>query len=130
MSSSTNVSNINNFDTLLEGFQQETSIKKGSIVKLGIIAIQTGHVLVSRSKNLKSEAVIPIQEFKDEADDLRLEVGTMVDFYVEEIDDSLGQTQLSYTKAKKQILWEKLKVMQANEEIVSGKIFLNTRRAV
>jgi small subunit ribosomal protein S1 len=122
MSSSINVSNINSFDTLLEGFQQDISIKKGSIVKLGIIAIQTGHVLVSRSKNLKSEAVIPIQEFKDESDDLRLEVGTMIDFYVEEIDDSLGQTQLSYTKAKKQILWEKLKVMQANEEIVTGRI--------
>jgi len=109
-----------NFEQLLE---QDLSAKKlipGTIIKGIVLDIENGFAIVDAG--LKSEGVISLDEFKNEAGELELELGDEVDVALEKYENGYGQTILSREKAKRMLVWELLQVAHDNEEIVMGKI--------
>ena len=109
-----------NFEELLE---QDLSAKKlipGTIIKGIVLDIENGFAIVDAG--LKSEGVISLDEFKNEAGELELELGDEVEVALEKYENGYGQTILSREKAKRMLVWEQLQVAHDNEEIVMGKI--------
>ncbi|MBL4773276.1 MAG: 30S ribosomal protein S1 [Alcanivoracaceae bacterium] len=109
-----------NFEQLLE---QDLSAKKlipGTIIKGIVVDIENGFAIVDAG--LKSEGIISLDEFKNDQDEIVLELGDEVDVALEKYENGYGQTILSREKAQRMLVWEQLQVAHDNEEIVMGKI--------
>ena len=71
---------------------------------------------------MKSEGVIPKDQFLNETGDFDLSVGDQIKVAMEVIDDGWGETRLSREKAKRAESWQKLENAIENNEIVNGII--------
>ena len=109
-----------NFETLLKDYSPDERLKKGDLIRGKIIFMNSDYVVVSRGLGLKSESAIPIQEFKNAEGNVDVSVGDMMDFYLECVEDGLGETQLSFIKAKKQAVWKKLQTIK--EKKIIGRL--------
>jgi small subunit ribosomal protein S1 len=108
------------FVELFEGSAMGKDVRPGAIVKGKVVAIENGHVVVHAG--LKSEGIIPISEFYDEAGQLEVAVGDEVDVYIDSFEDGTGETVLSREKAKKAKVWDELAEAMENDELVTGVI--------
>ncbi len=112
------------FAELFEQSLLETQMAPGSIVKGVIMDIQGDFVIVNAG--LKSEGVIPVDQFFDESGKLEIQVGDEVDVALDSLEDGFGETRLSREKAKRASAWIELeKASEANETvmgIISGKV--------
>ncbi len=100
------------FAELFAQSQIETKMRPGAIVSARVIAVRDDAVIVNAG--LKSEGVIPIEQFHDENGALEVAVGDDVDVALDAIEDGYGETRLSREKAKRKIAWAALE--QAHEE--------------
>lgn len=89
--------------SLEELYKQSIKIvKEGQIIKGKITAISPKEVFVD--VGFKSEGILPIEEFnKDE-----LEIGKVLDFLIESIEDDKGMILLSREKAMRMQGWDKI----------------------
>ena len=112
------------FAELFEASIKENEIIPGSIVSGIVISIDNDWVTVNAG--LKSEGVIPIEQFRNDNGEIALNVGDEVDVAVETLEDGWGETRLSREKAKRAESWRRLeKAHEANESvqgIISGKV--------
>jgi small subunit ribosomal protein S1 len=95
-------------------------LRRGAVVIGTVVAIQSDSVIVNAG--LKSEGVIPIEEFKNATGDLEVQVGDEVEVSLEAIEDGFGETRLSREKAKRDQVWRRLEKAFENEDIVKGVI--------
>ena len=64
------------------------------------------------------EAMIPIEEFKNDDELKNLKVGSTVDVYLERIESFKGEIVISREKAKRMVAWKKMeKVFETQEEV-------------
>ena len=112
------------FAELFEQSLQETQMAPGSIVTGVVMDIQGDFVIVNAG--LKSEGVIPVDQFLDESGNVEVKVGDEVDVALDSLEDGYGETRLSREKAKRASAWIELeKASEANETvmgIISGKV--------
>lgn len=112
------------FAELFEASLLENEIVPGSIVSGIVVSIDNDWVTVNAG--LKSEGVIPIDQFRNDNGEVSLTVGDEVDVAVETLEDGWGETRLSREKAKRAESWRRLeKAHEANEVvqgIISGKV--------
>jgi small subunit ribosomal protein S1 len=108
------------FAELFEESIQSIEMRPGSIVKGSVIDISSDMVVVHAG--LKSEGVIPIDQFRTESGDIEVNIGDTVEVAVDAFEDGFGETRLSREKAKRARAWEELEAAQTADEIVSGKI--------
>ena len=108
------------FAELLEESLQSIEMSPGSIVTGTIVDIDDDWVVVHAG--LKSEGVIPKDQFLNETGDFDLSVGDQIKVAMEVIDDGWGETRLSREKAKRAESWQKLENAIENNEIVNGII--------
>jgi small subunit ribosomal protein S1 len=115
------------FLTMSESFAQlfEESIaysqmKPGMIIPGTVIDISGDFVVVSAG--LKSEGVIPVEQFRNESGDLEVHVGDIVDVALDTVEDGFGETRLSREKAKRAKAWTFLEEAFEGEEVVKGTI--------
>jgi small subunit ribosomal protein S1 len=92
----------------------------GSIVKGTVVEIRTDVVIVNAG--LKSEGVIPIEQFRDENGELEVSVGDEVDVALDAVEDGWGETRLSREKAKRAAAWTELERAYENGETITGII--------
>jgi len=85
------------FAELFEESFASQQIKPGSIITGIVVAINDDVVIVSAG--LKSEAVIPKEEFKNDKRDSELAVGDEVEVALDAVEDGFGETKLSREKA-------------------------------
>ncbi|KAI1690840.1 s1 RNA binding domain-containing protein [Ditylenchus destructor] len=78
--------------------------------------------LGNRSRCLKSEALIPLEQFYNDAGDLTINVGDEVHVALDSVEDGFGETKLSREKAKRAECWIVLEAAFAAEEVVKGVI--------
>ncbi|WP_017255531.1 30S ribosomal protein S1, partial [Pseudomonas tolaasii] len=71
---------------------------------------------------LKSEALIPLEQFYNDAGDLTINVGDEVHVALDSVEDGFGETKLSREKAKRAECWIVLEAAFAAEEVVKGVI--------
>jgi small subunit ribosomal protein S1 len=112
------------FAELFEESLKELDMKPGSIVPGTIVAIDSDWVTVHAG--LKSEGVIPRDQFVNESGEIEIQVGDTVDVALETLEDGWGETRLSREKAKRAESWKRLEgAFEANEivkGIINGKV--------
>ena len=112
------------FAQLFEESQAEKLMRPGSIVT-GVV-VQVGSDMVVVNAGLKSEGVIPIEQFFNDKGVPEVAVGDKVDVALDVIEDGSGETRLSREKAKRAILWDNLEeALQAKASVkgvISGKV--------
>ena len=108
------------FAELLEESLQSLEMSPGSIVTGTVVEIDDDWVVVHAG--LKSEGVIPKDQFRDERGNIELNVGDQIKVAMEIIDDGWGETRLSREKAKRAESWQKLENAIENDEVVNGII--------
>jgi len=108
------------FAQLFEESIAYSQMKPGMIIPGTVIDISGDYVVVSAG--LKSEGVIPVEQFKSETGDLEVHVGDIVDVALDTVEDGFGETRLSREKAKRAKAWKVLEEAFEGEEIVKGTI--------
>ncbi len=108
------------FADLFEESISQTQMKPGSILTGTVIDISGDFVMVHAG--LKSEGVIPVEQFMDETGNIAVSVGEVVEVALDSVEDGFGETRLSREKAKRARAWARLEKAQETEEIVSGSI--------
>ena len=92
----------------------------GSIVTGTVVDIDDDWVVVHAG--LKSEGVIPKNQFLNEEGVCTLTIGDQVKVAMEVVDDGFGETRLSREKARRAESWEKLEEASEQGEVVIGII--------
>ena len=108
------------FAELFEESIKNTQMRTGSIIT-GIV-ISVGPDVVVVNAGLKSEGVIPSEEFLNDEGVMEVAVGDEVDVALEMIEDGFGATRLSREKAKRAESWTRLEKAQEADEIIIGRI--------
>ncbi|HSQ69649.1 MAG TPA: 30S ribosomal protein S1 [Steroidobacteraceae bacterium] len=108
------------FAQLFEESLASQRIRPGQILTGRVIDVNADVVLVSAG--LKSEAVIPTQQFKNERGEIEVSVGDEVEVALDSVEDGSGETRLSREKAKRARTWERLEKAFEEGETVSGLI--------
>jgi small subunit ribosomal protein S1 len=108
------------FAEMFEESLANQELRRGAVVIGMVVAIQSDSVIVNAG--LKSEGVIPIEEFKNASGELEVQVGDEVEVSLEAIEDGFGETRLSREKAKRDQVWRRLEKAFENEDIVKGVI--------
>ncbi len=108
------------FAELFEESLAKTQMQPGSIITGTVVHVGDDFVVVSAG--LKSEGVIPIDQFMSETGELEVSVGDAVDVALDAVEDGFGETRLSREKAKRAETWTRLEASHAAGEIVTGII--------
>ncbi|MFI9653994.1 30S ribosomal protein S1 [Guyparkeria sp. GHLCS8-2] len=108
------------FAQLFEESLQNTVMQAGSIVYGKVVAINDDYVTVD--VGLKSEGIIPTEQFRDDNGEVNLDVGQEVEVALDAVDDAFGETRLSREKALRARAWTKLEKSFEDDEIVTGRI--------
>ncbi len=108
------------FAELFESSVKDAEMRPGMIILGEVIEIGKETVIVSAG--LKSEAEIPLWQFKDMKGELSIQVGEEVEVEIEALEDGHGRTRLSREKACRARAWEEIEAAFAEQTIVEGVI--------
>ena len=108
------------FAEMFEESISQTQMKPGAILSGTVVEISGDFVMVNAG--LKSEGVIPVEQFMDETGNVSVNVGEVVEVALDSVEDGFGETRLSREKAKRARSWAVLEKAQETEEIVTGAI--------
>ena len=108
------------FAQLFEESLASQRIRPGQILTGRVIEVTPDVVVVSAG--LKSEAVIPTAQFKNERGEIEVKVGDDVEVALDSVEDGSGETRLSREKAKRARTWERLETAFEKGEVVTGLI--------
>jgi small subunit ribosomal protein S1 len=99
-------------------------LKPGSIV-IGVVVEVRNDVVVINA-GLKSEGIVPIEQFRNDAGEIDVGVGDEVKVALDSLENGFGETVLSREKAKRAMVWDELEeALEANATItgrISGKV--------
>ena len=108
------------FAQLFEQSLASQRIRPGQI--LSGLVVDVGDDMVIVNVGLKSEAVIPVEQFKNERGEIEVKAGDMVEVALDSVEDGTGETRLSREKAKRARTWTRLEEAFNAGEIVIGII--------
>ncbi|TLZ25197.1 MAG: 30S ribosomal protein S1 [Gammaproteobacteria bacterium] len=108
------------FAQLFEQSLANQRIRPGMILTGLVIDVTTDVVIVN--VGLKSEAVIPLEQFKNERGEVEVKAGDQVEVALDSVEDGTGETRLSREKAKRARTWTRLEEAFNKSEIVTGVI--------
>jgi small subunit ribosomal protein S1 len=112
--------NITNteYDELISNSLNLNNNKEKSIVDGKVISIENDIVIID--VGLKSEGRIPLSEFTRPGQDSEIELGQTYEVFIENVDNSNGETILSREKAVKQNAWNHLQKCFNENKLVKG----------
>jgi small subunit ribosomal protein S1 len=108
------------FAELFEQSLANQRIRPGMILTGLVVDVTPDVVIVN--VGLKSEAVIPLEQFKNERGELEVKAGDSVEVALDSVEDGTGETRLSREKAKRARTWTRLEEAFNKAEIVTGII--------
>lgn len=108
------------FAELFEESLNDIDMTPGAIVTGTVIDIDSDWVTVHAG--LKSEGVIPRQQFIEENGEFELSIGDEVKVALEAVEDGFGETRLSREKARRAESWMELEAAYEKNEVVTGVI--------
>jgi small subunit ribosomal protein S1 len=108
------------FAELLEESLAQSQLTPGSIIQAEVVSV--GPEMVVVRAGLKSEGVIPTEQFRGADGTIAVKPGDVVDVALDAIEDGMGETRLSHERAKRLRAWEELEKAFRDGEIVTGII--------
>ena len=91
------------FAALFEESLKRAEMRPGEVITAEVVRVEHNHVVVNAG--LKSEAYVPIAEFKNDQGELEVQVGDFVSVAVEAVENGYGDTILSRDTAKRLASW-------------------------
>ena len=110
------------FAELFEESLKTLNLQAGAIITAIIVDIDYQAGWVTVHAGLKSEGLIPLEQFYNDAGELAINVGDEVHVALDAVEDGFGETKLSREKAKRAECWIVLEAAFAAEEVVKGVI--------
>lgn len=104
------------FADLFEQSLHELDMRPGSVVKATVMDVRPDKVIVNAG--LKSDAIIPANEFRNE----KIQPGDEIDVVIKAVENGFGETRLSYEDAKRVKVWKDLEASHKAQETVMGTI--------
>ncbi len=114
---------VESFAALFEESLTRQEMRSGEVITAEVVAVDDDFVVVNAG--LKSESVIPAEEFRNDSGELEVKVGDFVKVAIESLEDGYGSTKLSREKAKRLAAWLDLEEAMEEGRIVKG--FINGR---
>ena len=108
------------FAELFEESLSTTQMRPGTILSGVVVSVGSDVVVVNAG--LKSEGMIPVEQFRNENGEIEVAVGDSVDVALEAVEDGFGATRLSREKAKRAESWTRLEKAHDADETVVGRI--------
>jgi small subunit ribosomal protein S1 len=99
-----------------------TTVDTGEVVSGTVVGINDRDVILNIG--FKSDGLVPLAEFKDMTN---LKIGDVVDLFIEEREDSMGQLVLSRRKAKLVKGWEYVQKALDKDEVIEGFVKRRTK---
>jgi len=118
----------NNMSVATESFAELFEQSQAHLAKLKPGAIVTGTVVDVRSDvvvinaGLKSEGIVPIEQFRNDAGEIDVAVGDTVKVALDALENGFGETVLSREKAKRAMVWDELEEALEKNETITGRI--------
>ncbi|PKO84001.1 MAG: 30S ribosomal protein S1 [Betaproteobacteria bacterium HGW-Betaproteobacteria-11] len=109
---------MENFAALFEESLQRKEMRAGEVITAEVIRLDPNFVTVNAG--LKSESMIPAEEFKNERGELEVQPGDFVQVAIEMLEDGYGSTRLSREKAKRISAWNDLDKALTDGILVKG----------
>jgi len=106
------------YEALIAKTFEGTLVKEKTIVSGKVVSIEND--LVTIDVGSKSEGRIPVSEFHRPGQKPEMNIGDSFDVFIENVDNSNGETILSREKAIKQQSWNKLQDSFDNNKVVTG----------
>ena len=113
-------SKIESFSDLFEKSFEKINNLEGSVVEGRVISVEKEAIIVDIG--LKSEGRILKREFGSEEKTDSIQIGDLVEVYIERLEDINGNTILSREKARREEAWVELEKLHKEEKIVTGVI--------
>jgi len=111
---------MESFAALFEESLEHQEMRQGEVITAEIVGIDGNFVTVNAG--LKSESLIPIEEFKNDLGEVEAKIGDFVAVAIESIEDGFGATKLSRERAKKLAAWLDLEAAMNEGRIVTGMV--------
>ena len=108
------------FAELFEESLAKTNMRPGSLLMATVVDVRDDLVIVNAG--LKSEGVIPANQFTDENGELQIGVGDTVEVALDAVEDGFGETRVSREKARRVRAWAELESAFEASETVKGHI--------
>jgi small subunit ribosomal protein S1 len=112
-------------ESFAELFEQSAAanlskLKPGSIVVGTVVDVRTDVVVINAG--LKSEGIVPIEQFRNDAGEIDVAVGDIVKVALDSLENGFGETVLSRDKAKRAMVWDELEEALEKNETITGRI--------
>ena len=109
------------FAELFEASQAHLAkLKPGAIVTGTVVQVRTDVVVINAG--LKSEGIVPIEQFRNDDGEIDVAAGDVVKVALDALENGFGETVLSREKAKRAMVWDELEEALEKDETVTGKI--------
>ena len=109
---------MESFAALFEESLQRQEMRAGEVITAEVVRIDQNFVVVNAG--LKSESMIPAEEFKNERGELEVQPGDFVQVAIEMLEDGYGSTRLSREKAKRISAWNDLDKALTDGTLIKG----------
>ena len=111
-------------ESFAELFEQSQTnlakLKPGAIVTGTVVEVRGDVVVINAG--LKSEGIVPIEQFRNDAGEIDVGVGDEVKVALDSIENGFGETVLSREKAKRAMVWDELEQALEKNETITGRI--------
>ncbi|PXX48801.1 MULTISPECIES: 30S ribosomal protein S1 [Aquitalea] len=111
---------MENFAQLFEESLTLHDMRVGEVITAEVVAVDSNFVTVNAG--LKSESLIPAEEFKNDEGVVEVAIGDFVTVAIDALENGFGETKLSREKAKRLAAWVELEEALETGKILSGLI--------
>ncbi|MBL8480080.1 MAG: 30S ribosomal protein S1, partial [Sterolibacteriaceae bacterium] len=111
---------MESFAALFEESLQRQEMRAGEVITAEIVRIDQNFVVVNAG--LKSESMIPVEEFQNERGEVESKPGDFVLVAIEMLEDGYGATRLSREKAKRIAAWNDLDKAMTDGALIKGLV--------
>ncbi|MBM5570692.1 30S ribosomal protein S1 [Deefgea chitinilytica] len=111
---------MESFAALFEESLTRQEMRSGEVITAEVVGIDNNFVTVNAG--LKSESLIPLEEFKNDNGEVDVKIGDFVPVAIDSLENGYGETKLSREKAKRLASWIELEDCLERGEIMSGVI--------
>jgi small subunit ribosomal protein S1 len=108
------------FAALFEESLKRSEMRQGEVITAEVVRVEHSFVVVNAG--LKSEAYVPIEEFKNDQGGVEVQAGDYVSVAIDAIENGYGDTILSRDKAKRLASWLSLETSLETGEFVTGTV--------
>ncbi|MEX8493318.1 30S ribosomal protein S1 [Sphaerotilus sp.] len=111
---------MDSFASMFEESLQRSNMRAGEVISAEVVRIEHNFVVVNAG--LKSEAYVPLEEFKNDKGELEVQIGDFVSVAIDAIENGYGDTILSRDKAKRLASWLSLETALESGDFVTGTV--------